>query len=100
MTGLTNIITEVSDKNLELLLAAAPKLKRVGFLSDRRTPGYAAHIKNARRALEHFRVEGSFAEVGKADGVEPAIARFAKEGVEAPTRRRNSAGPPSTWTAS
>ena len=82
VTGLTSIDTEVSVKYLELLLAAAPKLKRIGFLIDRLTPGYAAYMKNSRRAIEHFRVEGRFVAVAKAEEIEPAIARLAKEGVE------------------
>ncbi|MBI3917027.1 MAG: ABC transporter substrate-binding protein [Betaproteobacteria bacterium] len=82
VTGVTNIITEISEKYLELLLAAAPKLKRVGFLVDRGVGAYATHMKNARRAIEHYRVEARFAEVAKAEDLDPAIARLAKEGVE------------------
>ena len=50
VTGVTNIVTEVSEKYLELLLAAAPKVKRVGFLVDLAS-AYAAHMKTARRAI-------------------------------------------------
>ncbi len=82
VTGVTSIPTEVSQKYLELLLAAAPKLKRVGFLVDPRSPNYAAHMTNARRAIEHYRVEARFAEVAKAEDLDPAIARLAKEGVQ------------------
>ena len=82
VTGVTNIVTEVSEKYLELLLAAAPKVKRVGFLVDLASGGYAAHMKNARRAIEHYGVEARFAEVAKAEEIEPALARLAKEGVQ------------------
>ena len=37
-TGLTNLPTELSAKFLELLLAAAPKVKRVGILADVKSP--------------------------------------------------------------
>ena len=82
VTGLTNIAFEVSEKYLELLLAAAPEIKQVGFLVDRMSLGYAAHMKNARRAIEHYRVEARFAEVSKAEDLDPAIARLAREGVQ------------------
>ncbi len=82
VTGVTAIPTEVSQKYLELLLTAAPKLKRVGFLLDPTSPGYAAHMKSARRAIEHYRVEARFAEVAKAEDLDPAISRLAKEGVQ------------------
>ena len=60
VTGLTNLPTELSTKYVELLLAAAPKLKRVGFLISS-TQNREAHIKAAQdRALAHYRVEGRF----------------------------------------
>ncbi len=82
VTGLTNLSYELSTKYLELLLAAAPKLKRVGFLLDRGSGLHAVNMKNARSAIGQYRVEGRFAEVIKAEEIEPAIARMAKEGVE------------------
>ena len=82
VTGVTNMATEVSEKYLELLLAAAPKVKRIGFLADPASAGYAAHMKNARRAIEHYGVEARFAEVAKAEEIELALARLAKEGVQ------------------
>jgi putative ABC transport system substrate-binding protein len=39
-------------------------------------------MKNARSAAEHYRLEARFAEVSKAEEIEPAIALLAKEGVE------------------
>jgi putative ABC transport system substrate-binding protein len=82
VTGLTNLAEELSSKYLELLLVAAPKLKRVGFLLHRGNIIYALHMKNARSAVEHYRIEARFADVGKAEEIEPALARLAKEGVE------------------
>ena len=82
VTGLTNINTELSDKAVELLLAAAPKLKRIGFLLDRNSPGFATFLKQSRTASERFRIEARVAEVVKPEEVEPALLRLAKEGVE------------------
>jgi putative ABC transport system substrate-binding protein len=82
VTGVTNVVAEVSEKYLELLLAAAPKLQRVGFLVDLMSGGYDAHMKNARRAIERYRVEARFAEAAKREDLDPALSRLVKEGVQ------------------
>ena len=82
VTGVTSITDELSGKYLELLLAAAPKLRRVGFLIDVSSPSYRDSLKNARRAIEQSRVEAHFAEVAKPDELDPAVARLAMEGVQ------------------
>jgi putative ABC transport system substrate-binding protein len=83
VTGLTNVASETSAKHLELLLAAAPKVKRVGFLGNVKNPGYATHMKNAQAAIERFRIEARFAEVGSAEELDRALPQLAKEGVQA-----------------
>jgi putative ABC transport system substrate-binding protein len=82
VTGVTSIAVEVSEKYLELLLAAAPNLKRIGFLVDSTALSYDAHLKTARRAAEHYRVEVSVAAAAKAEELEPAISRLAKDGAQ------------------
>ena len=82
VTGLTNLPRELSSKYLELLLAAAPGLKRVGFLFDSTSHFRATPLETARRALEHYRVEGRFAEVGKPGDLQLAVAQLAKEEVQ------------------
>lgn len=82
VTGLTNVPSELSKKYLELLLAAAPNIKRVGFLLDRRSLSFAGHMKNAREAVAHYRVDARFAELGRPEEIEPGMAVLAKEGVE------------------
>ena len=83
VTGLTSLSGVLSAKYLELLLAAAPKVKRVGFLVDVKTPGYPARMKNAHTAIERFRIEARFAEVGSAEELDRALPQLAKEGVQA-----------------
>jgi putative ABC transport system substrate-binding protein len=83
VTGLTNIPSELSAKNLELLLAAAPKVKRVGFLADVKSPTYSIDIKNSHAAIERFRIEARFAEVGNAEELDRALPQLAKENVQA-----------------
>ena len=82
VTGVTNLTTEIHEKFLELLLAAAPKLRRVGFLVDLNVLRHAAFMKDARRAAEQHRVEARFAEVAKPEEIEPAMTRLATDGVE------------------
>ncbi len=82
VTGVTNIPHELSQKYLELLLAAVPKLKRVGFLVDRKSPRYADLINIARRAIEHHRVEARFTEAGDAEELDRALALLTKEAVQ------------------
>ncbi len=83
ITGLSNVATDVTEKHLELLLAAVPKLKRIGFLTDARNVNRALMMKAAERSVAQRSVEARFAEVGRPDEIEPAISRLAKEGAQA-----------------
>lgn len=82
ITGLTNVITQVSEKFLELLLDAVPSLRRVGFLVDPNNPNHALMIDSARRAAAKHSVQGSFAEAGNAESIERALLRLAKDGAQ------------------
>jgi putative ABC transport system substrate-binding protein len=64
VTGLTSLNTEISEKSVELLLAAAPKLKRIGFMLDRNSPGYATFLQNSRIASERAGIEASYGSAG------------------------------------
>lgn len=83
VTGISNIPTETSEKYLELLLAAAPKLKRVGFLMDPNVLNPALQTKAAQRAAAQHSVDARFAQAPKAEDVESATAALAKQGAEA-----------------
>jgi putative ABC transport system substrate-binding protein len=83
VTGVTSLQIDLTEKYLELLLAAAPKLRRVGFLAYSHNPNKARLMEAVRRSVAQHSVEARFAEAGKADEVEPAMARLAKEGAQA-----------------
>jgi putative ABC transport system substrate-binding protein len=83
ITGLTNFNASITEKYLELLLGAAPKVKRVGFLVDPNAGGYTLQMEAARRSVAQYSVEARFAEVASPEQIEPAISRLAKEGVHA-----------------
>ena len=82
MTGITNLSTEISAKYLELLLAAAPKLRRIGFLFNSASGGFAQHKENMRRSVAQYGVEARDAEIARAEEVAPALAGLEKEGVQ------------------
>jgi putative ABC transport system substrate-binding protein len=83
ITGITGVTTQVSEKYLEFLLAAAPKLRRIGFLFDSSSRNIALHRENARRAVAQHSVEARYADVARLEEIEAALSRLAKEGVQA-----------------
>jgi putative ABC transport system substrate-binding protein len=86
ITGVTNITTDIAEKHVELLLAAAPKVKRVGVLVDS-TPRVGsrteAQMEAARRSAAQYQVQAHFAQVASPEEIELAIPRLAKEGAQA-----------------
>jgi putative ABC transport system substrate-binding protein len=82
VTGLTNLSTEISEKYLELLLAAAPKLRRIGFLLNSSSGGFSQHKENARRSAEQYAVEARFVESARAEDVGAALASLETDGVQ------------------
>ena len=83
ITGVTNMTTDISGKFLELLLDARPKLKRVGFFVDSSNLTYALQMKAAKVSVARFKVEARFAEVNRPEEIDAAIAKMAKDGVQA-----------------
>ena len=82
VTGLVNLADTVLEKFTELMLAAVPKLKRIGFLIDPQGPDFDGYAKSARRSAERYRIDARFAEVGKAEDIDAAMSRLAKDGVQ------------------
>ena len=83
ITGLSNLATDITEKHLELLLAFVPKVRRVGFMTNARNVNLALMMKGAERSVAQRAIEARFAEAARADEIEPAMARLAKEGVQA-----------------
>ena len=81
VTGLTNFRSDLAEKYLELLLAAAPKLKRIGFLADSNAANLPLVMAAAHRSVKQYPIEARFAEVAKYEEIEAAISGLAKEGV-------------------
>ena len=82
VTGVTNIIGETSEKSLELLLTAAPRVRCVGFLYEESRVSQLS-VESARRSLAKYAVEGRFAGAATAAEIEPAVAQLAAQGAQA-----------------
>jgi len=82
ITGITGLTSSLAEKYLELLLAAAPKVKRVAILIDSNAPGRALSTEAVRRSVAQYPVETRFAEVASPEEIEPTISRLAKEGAQ------------------
>ncbi len=83
VTGVTNMAPDITAKHTELLLEAVPKVKRIGFLIDANTVSHARLKQAAEYSVVQRKVEARFAEVRRADEIEPAIAGLAKNGAQA-----------------
>ena len=83
ITGVTNVVTQLSEKYLELLIDIVPKLRRVGFLFDTTAFGHAIYVENARRSAAQRSIDARLAEVARPEEIEPALLRLAKEGAQA-----------------
>ena len=55
ITGLAGFLVDLAGKYLELLITAAPKVKRVGFLADTGNPNHAELLSVGRRAARNSR---------------------------------------------
>ena len=83
ITGLSNVSADVNLKLVELLVEALPKLKRVGFLNDSTSTRHATVKEGLRNAAERLRIEAVIVDVAKPEDLEPAMARLAKDKVQA-----------------
>jgi ABC-type uncharacterized transport system substrate-binding protein len=83
ITGLSNVAGNTTEKQLELLVAAAPKVRRVAFLTDSTNLARAQLADAVRRSLAPHSVEARFADIGTSEEIEPALKRLANEGAQA-----------------
>ena len=79
LTGLTTINRELMPKRLELLQAALPNLKSVGYLAN---PNYALHqrqLDEIKEAAHRFDLRLVTVEATDPAGIDRAFAQFAQE---------------------
>lgn len=73
-TGLTNLISELPRKQLELLKTAAPQLSRVTLLYNPANPSAILALKGAREAARALGLELQFLEVRQSNELERAFS--------------------------
>ena len=83
ITGVSNLGPDIGSKFVELLVAAAPGVRRIGFLVDASGPGAARMKDSIQRSAAHHPVETVTAEIKRREDIEPALQRFANQGVQA-----------------
>jgi ABC-type uncharacterized transport system substrate-binding protein len=85
ITGIHNFGTDVTEKLPEFLLAATPKIRRVGVLVDVTVPVPLRNLfmEAAQRSLARRSVEARFAEAGSPEEIERALARLSADGAQA-----------------
>ena len=83
VTGLANLTTELSGKQLELLNEIMPKLTRLAVLRDLTEPGNPQAVKQTDIAAQGFGVQRQYLDVRSAADIEPAFLSAEKKKMEA-----------------
>jgi putative tryptophan/tyrosine transport system substrate-binding protein len=83
ITGLANLTTELSGKQLELLKEIMPKLARLAVLRDLTEPGNPQAVRQTDIAAQGFGVQRYYLDVRSAPDIEPAFLSAGKKQVEA-----------------
>src|SRR5262245_50495199 len=86
VTGVNSQTTEIQTKYVELLVAAVPKLKRIGVLvanPNAPAPATGRFMEAARRSGAQHKVELRFEGAATVEEIEPALSHLDKQGVEA-----------------
>lgn len=82
VTGLSNLSVDITEKHLELLLSAAPSIKRVGFLTDSRNIVARTLREGIKRSVARYKVDARFASASRPVEIEAAIADLVQQGAD------------------
>jgi ABC-type uncharacterized transport system substrate-binding protein len=85
VTGVSNQSAEYREKYVELLVAAVPRLKRIGVLLrdvSATTPTMARSMEAMQRSAAQHKVELRFEGANAVEEIEPAVTRLDKQGVQ------------------
>jgi putative ABC transport system substrate-binding protein len=83
MTGLSVLNRELSAKRLELIREAVPGLRRIGALFNGSNPAMPPQFNEVRSAAQAMGLQATALDVSFPNGVEPAFAEAAKNGMGA-----------------
>jgi len=83
ITGISNVVQDITQKHLELLIAVLPELRRVGFLADSTSPLRGQLREAAVRPVVQYKLEEIYEEVARPVEIDAAISRLADRGAQA-----------------
>ena len=83
ITGISNVVQDITPKHLELLIAVLPELRRVGFLADSTNPTRGQLREAADRSVVQYKVKEIYEEVARPAEIDAAISRLADGGAQA-----------------
>ncbi len=83
ITGISNVVQDITPKHLELLIAVLPELRRVGFLADSTNPARGQLREAADRSVVQYKVKEIYEEVARPAEIDAAISRLADGGAQA-----------------
>jgi putative ABC transport system substrate-binding protein len=86
ITGITNIVPELTAKRLEILKEIFPHASRVAVLVNQRNPNAAVQLRNAEAAAKILHLRLEVFNIERAAEVEAAIAAAARSGAPAALR--------------
>ncbi|HSE89382.1 MAG TPA: ABC transporter substrate-binding protein [Candidatus Binatia bacterium] len=78
ITGLSNLVSDLSGKQLELLKEAIPKLSRVAVLGTSTIPGHPQLLREVKLSAEAFRVKLQYLDVLGPKDIGPAFRAAGK----------------------
>ena len=78
ISGVTNMLPDISEKLLELLKGMAPKMSRIAVLGDPDNPGKMIEVQKLRGACERLRYAFEFVELRTAADVAAVPAKLAR----------------------
>jgi putative ABC transport system substrate-binding protein len=83
ITGISNVVQDITPKHLELLIAVLPELRRVGFLADSTNPAREQLREAADRSVAQYKVKEIYEEAARPAEIDAAISRLADGGAQA-----------------
>src|SRR5690242_10224713 len=83
ITGLSNLSSELSGKQLELLAQIMPQLSRLAVFGSSKEPGNRQALSQMKRAAQAFKVRLEFMDMQTPENIEPAFRDSSKLRVNA-----------------
>jgi hypothetical protein len=93
ITGLANLTTELSGKQLEILREIIPKLSRLAVLRDLTEPGNPQAVRETDRAAQGYGIQRFYLDVRTSADIEPAFGAPEGRATDGRDDTAESAGP-------